>query len=127
MKYRKYIIMILIIIAFLGLIWSFKIIINEENFINVNNENKEAIKETLKNTGIRTAGIRKIGIGQGWHRHSMHIYYYFGITEELFVGEGTTYNIPGKIYSMDSTAIIIGCISFLALFVIFIYEIKRKI
>ena len=76
MKYKKYIILVLLIISLFNLIWSFNIIITEARFINVNNENREIIKDTLKDSGIRTTGIRKIGIGQGWHRHSMYIYYY---------------------------------------------------
>ena len=126
MKYKKYIILVLLIISLFNLIWSFNIIITEARFINVNNENREIIKDTLKDSGIRTTGIRKIGIGQGWHRHSMYIYYYFGTTKELYIGEGSKYNIPGEEYSMDLIAVITGCTSFLILFIIFIYEIKRK-
>ena len=126
MKYKKYIILVLLIISLFNLIWSFNIIITEARFINVNNENREIIKDTLKDSGIRTTGIRKIGIGQGWHRHSMYIYYYFGTTTELYIGEGSKYNIPGEEYSMDLIAVITGCTSLLILFIIFIYEIKRK-
>ncbi len=126
MKYKKYIILVLLIISLFNLIWSFNIIITEARFINVNNENREIIKDTLKDSGIRTTGIRKIGIGQGWHRHSMYIYYYFGTTKELYIGEGSKYNIPGEEYSMDLIAVITGCTSLLILFIIFIYEIKRK-
>lgn len=125
-KYRKYIILVLLILSLFNLIWSFNIITTEAKFINVNNENREIIKDELKDLGIRTTGIRKIGIGQGWHRHSMYIYYYFGTTKELYIGEGSEYNIPGEAYSMDSIAVITGCTSLLTLLIIFIYEIKRN-
>lgn len=125
-KYRKYIIVILLILSFLCIKWSFNIIISEEKFIDVNSENRESIKDSLKDSGIRTNGIRKIGIGQGWHRHTMTIYYYLGSSEELYIGEGTSYNIPGEAYSLDSFAVFVGFSSFILLFVIFIYEIKRK-
>ena len=125
-KYRKYIILILLILSFLCLKWSFNIIINEEKFIDVNSENREIIKDSLKDSGIRTTGIKKIGIGQGWHRHTMTVYYYLGSSEELYIGEGTSYNIPGEEYSLDSFAVFIGCCSFILLLTIFIYEIKRK-
>ena len=125
-KYRKYVIFFLIILSITSFIWGAKIILNEEKFINVNSENREIIKEALKDSGVRITGIKKIGIGQGWHRHSLYIHYYFGTTEELYIGEGSNYNIPGEKYSIDTVAVIICGISLLTLIIIFIYEIKKK-
>lgn len=116
----------LIILSITSFIWGAKIILNEEKFINVNSENRETIKEALKDSGVRITGIKKIGIDQGWHRHSLYIHYYLGTTEELYIGEGSNYNIPGEKYSIDTVAVIICGVSSLTLIIIFIYEIKRK-
>lgn len=125
-KYRKYVVLFLIILSTIGFIWGTKVILNEEKFINVNSSNREIIKEALKASGIRNTGIKKIGIGQGWHRHTLYIHYYIGATEKLYIGEGSNYNITGEEYSMDTVAAIICVVSLLTLIMIFIYEIKRK-
>ena len=129
-KYRKYIILILIVISFLSFIWGWNIINREEVlFIDVNNNNKEIIVEDLKKVGVRTLGVRKIGIGSGWHKDSIYVHYYFGKAEEIYCGEGDSYFdrvSNDDIYSLDNKPTIVCGISILILVTIFIYEVKRR-
>lgn len=128
-KYRKYIVFSLLIISIVSFIWSFYTFSQELSFIDVTDENREIITNNLKKEGINTAGIKKIGIGTGWNRNSIYIYYSFGPPKEIVSGEGASYlenvNLEDK-YSLEGVSIVVGIFSFLTLLVIFIYEIKRK-
>lgn len=128
-KYRKYLVLSLLIISIIGFIWSFHTFFQEISFIDVTDENRDVITNNLKKKGISTFGVRKIGIGTGWNRHSRYVYYYFRPTKEFISGEGDTFldnvNLEDKYY-YDNESVIVGIISFLTLLIIFIYEIKRK-
>lgn len=109
--------------------WSWDIFTKEVTFLDITDENREVIKNNLKKEGIRTWGLKRIGTGNGWHKHSLFLYYYLGETKTIYYGEGDTYlenvNMEDE-YSLEDVSVCVGATSILTLLMIFIYEIKRK-
>lgn len=123
-EFEEYVVMFLTIISIIGIIWSWNIITKEVKFIDVTDENREIVKKNF----VDGDKIRKIGIGQGFHRHYVYLYYDFGIVKEIYYGEGVRY-LRGleheNEYSLDGVAFGVGISSLVILILTFIYRMNR--
>lgn len=127
---KKIIFAILIIISIIGLIWSFRIFMNEQVYLDVNSSNRELINQALP----KSKTIKKLSVGQGFHTGEINIYYSSGEKEKIQISEGNNITIGEDSidsyirengYSLDKIAIVIGIASLMLLIGSAIYFIKK--
>lgn len=79
---------ILIIVAIIGIVFSFSLFSKEGYVISINSKNKDLISNSLNSEIENTNDVTKIILGQGWHSGELTIYHSFGKTETLYITEG---------------------------------------
>lgn len=141
MKNRKIIISVLFyLIAFIVLINCARIVLEEQTYLEVNEENRQSIAEALKEVISSDSTIVKISVGNGFHCGEVYVYYQSGEKEKFIIGGskigkvGNEY-IDGYVrengYNYDDAAMIVGItVGILVVIVTIIkitFFIKRKI
>ncbi|MBP3255222.1 MAG: hypothetical protein J6M60_01855 [Clostridia bacterium] len=104
---------VLIIIAVLCIIWSFKIITQEQKYLDVTDDNKEIIYKDLEGKVNNVNLVNKIAVGHGWHTGNLYVYYPFGFYKKIPIYEGDNINgingcMKQKGYTLEKNAKIVG-------------------
>lgn len=126
---KSRLVLIIIILAAIGLFWSFEVFKGEKTYLKVNEENKDIISNALNGIVKHPNAISKLAIGNGWHSGELTVYYWYGGREEMMIGEGFRTNngihIDGYIrkhgYDYGFWPLIVGIPSFVIIIVFLKY------
>lgn len=122
----------LIIIAILGIIFSFLFFIKEGDIIDVNSENKELVSRALYGEIENVNDVSKVILGHGFHSGELTLYHSFGKSEMVYVSEGMTnlgeleQYIRNNGYNLDNIGFILLGFSSLIIIYLIIYKYANK-
>ena len=123
---------ILIIVAILGILFTFSLFNKEGIVINVNSKNKDLVYQSLNGEIENTDNITKIILGQGWKSGKLTIYHSFGKKETLYITEGMfklgelERYIKENGYNLDNIGFTLIGISSLIMFYLFVCKYVNK-
>lgn len=123
---------ILIIVAILGILFTFSLFNKEGIVINVNSKNKDLVYQSLNGEIENTDNITKIILGQGWKSGKLTIYHSFGKKETLYITEGMfklgelERYIKENGYNLDNIGFTLIGISGLIMFYLFVCKYVNK-
>ena len=123
---------ILIIVAILGILFTFSLFNKEGIVINVNSKNKDLVYQSLNGEIENTDNITKIILGQGWKSGKLTIYHPFGKKETLYITEGMfklgelERYIKENGYNLDNIGFTLIGISGLIMFYLFVCKYVNK-
>ena len=123
---------ILIIVAILGILFTFSLFNKEGIVINVNSKNKDLVYQSLNGEIENTDNITKIILGQGWKSGKLTIYHSFGKKETLYITEGMfklgelERYIKENGYNLDNMGFSLIGISGLIMFYLFVCKYVNK-
>ena len=123
---------ILIIVAILGILFTFSLFNKEGIVINVNSKNKDLVYQSLNGEIENTDNITKIILGQGWKSGKLTIYHSFGKKETLYITEGMfklgelERYINENGYNLDNIGFTLIGISGLIMFYLFVCKYVNK-
>ena len=123
---------ILIIVAILGILFTFSLFNKEGIVINVNSKNKDLVYQSLNWEIENTDNITKIILGQGWKSGKLTIYHSFGKKETLYITEGMfklgelERYIKENGYNLDNIGFTLIGISGLIMFYLFVCKYVNK-
>ena len=123
---------ILIIVAILGILFTFSLFNKEGIVINVNSKNKDLVYQSLNGEIENTDNITKIILGQGWKSGKLTIYHSFVKKETLYITEGMfklgelERYIKENGYNLDNIGFTLIGISGLIMFYLFVCKYVNK-
>ena len=118
MKNKKFIISVLFyLIALIVLINCARIILEEQTYLEVNEENRQSITEALREVISCDSTIIKISVGNGFHCGEIYVYYQSGEKEKFIMGGSKIGKVDNEHidsyvrengYNYDNMAMIVG-------------------
>ncbi len=123
---------ILIIIAIIGIVFSFLCFTKEGYIISVNSDNKDLVSKSLYGEIENVDDITKVILGQGFHSGQLTIYHSSGKEETTNVSEGMTklgvleQYIRDNGYKLDNIGLALLGFSSLIIIYLLIYKYANK-
>ena len=123
---------ILIIIAIIGIVFSFLYFTKEGYIINVNSDNRDLVSKSLYGEIENADDITKVILGQGFHSGQLTIYHSSGKEEAINISEGMTnlgileQYIRDNGYKLDNIGLVLLVFSSLIIIYLIIYKSANK-